>query len=320
LWQLKQKTGTKKGTKNAVSNFEEFILAHFGEGIARHFLIPYNEKTWGVHPREMTAAWCRRFVPVPPVEHILAGAVGASVPEMGYTVKFWYPRSGGIGALPNAMAGRLKPDRIHYQSQVEAVDHKRRAVKVGGQWIGYRALVSTMPLPELCRRLSEPPGTVVRAAERLRWTSVMYLDVATSAPPAADFHWVYVPEKRYPFYRVGIYSNAVGYMAPKGCGSMYVELSTRKRNLTLDKILPDTLDALTAVGVLTGPDTVRFARLRVIEHAYVIYDRHYAAARRTLLSFFKRHGIYSCGRYGSWVYSPMEDSLKEGDQVGQMLR
>ena len=36
---------------------------YFGEGIARHFMLPYNEKLWGVHPREITAAWCSRFVP-----------------------------------------------------------------------------------------------------------------------------------------------------------------------------------------------------------------------------------------------------------------
>jgi protoporphyrinogen oxidase len=46
-------------------NFEEYCLRHFGAGISKHFMIPYNEKIWGVHPREITAAWCSRFVPCP---------------------------------------------------------------------------------------------------------------------------------------------------------------------------------------------------------------------------------------------------------------
>src|SRR5262249_27101398 len=39
------------------ANFEEFIHQQFGAGIARHFMIPYNHKLWGVHPREITAEW-----------------------------------------------------------------------------------------------------------------------------------------------------------------------------------------------------------------------------------------------------------------------
>jgi len=218
------------------------------------------------------------------------------------------------------MARRLDPHRIHYRAPVEAVDHKKKRVRVGGDWVNYRALVSTMPLPELCSRLTEPPPSVIRAAGRLRFTPVLYFDLATSGPVAADYHWLYVPEKKYPFYRAGIYSNAVPSMAPAGCASLYVELATRDRRKTADDLLPDTLNGLVAAGVLADRKTVRFARLQAIEYAYVIYDEHYAGARRTLLSFFKRHGIYSCGRYGSWVYNAMEDCLAEGAAVGHSLR
>src|SRR6185503_20964578 len=34
-------------------NFEEFCLQKFGDGISKHFMIPYNTKLWGVHPREI---------------------------------------------------------------------------------------------------------------------------------------------------------------------------------------------------------------------------------------------------------------------------
>jgi protoporphyrinogen oxidase len=78
------------------ANFEEYCLRHFGAGISKHFMIPYNEKIWGVHPREITAAWCSRFVPLPNLEQVVAGAVGAGPPEMGYNISFLYPKSGGI--------------------------------------------------------------------------------------------------------------------------------------------------------------------------------------------------------------------------------
>ncbi len=63
--------------KLAPQNFEEFCLTHFGVGISRHFMIPYNSRLWGVHPSEITAAWCERFVPLPKLEDVIAGVAGA---------------------------------------------------------------------------------------------------------------------------------------------------------------------------------------------------------------------------------------------------
>ena len=72
-----------------------------------------------------------------------------------------------------------------------------------------------------------PPKEIEEAAAKLRCTAVRYLNVATRTQPKADFHWIYVPEEKFPFYRVGIYTNAVPAMAPPGRGSLYVELSDR---------------------------------------------------------------------------------------------
>ena len=89
-------------------NFEEYCLRHFGAGISKHFMIPYNQKLWGVHPREITAAWCSRFVPLPKLEHMVAGAVGAGPPEMGYNVSFLYPKQGGIETMTRALQTRMR--------------------------------------------------------------------------------------------------------------------------------------------------------------------------------------------------------------------
>ena len=71
-------------------------------------MIPYNEKIWGVHPREITAAWCSRFVPLPNLEQVIAGAVGAGPPEMGYNQSFLYPKAGGIETFTRALLTRLR--------------------------------------------------------------------------------------------------------------------------------------------------------------------------------------------------------------------
>jgi protoporphyrinogen oxidase len=302
-----------------VRTFEDFILTHFGTGIARHFMIPYNARLWGVHPREMTDAWCRRFVPIPSRNEVLAGAVGAPPSELGYNVRFLYPRAGGMERLPRALAAELPPERIHCNAPVERVDHRGHRVRVGGEWIGYRALVSTLPLPVLCELLVAPPKPVEHAARRLRWTAVRYLNVALKRRPPADFHWIYVPEARYPAYRVGVFSNAAPGNAPARGASLYVELASRGGE-RLDTLLGQVVPLLLESGAMRRAEDLRYATLERIEHAYVIFDRHYALARRTLLSFFADHDIYSCGRYGSWDYGSMEDALLEGRAVAKLLR
>ena len=83
-------------------------------------MIPYNEKIWGVHPREITAAWCSRFVPLPNLEQVIAGAVGAGPPEMGYNQSFLYPKSGGIETFTRALLTRRRG-----RSRAHAVQPRR---------------------------------------------------------------------------------------------------------------------------------------------------------------------------------------------------
>ena len=51
-------------------------------------------------------------------------------------------------------------------------------------------------------------------AANLRCTTLRYLNVATRKKVPADWHWIYVPEKKYPS-TVGVFSNAVASMAPE---------------------------------------------------------------------------------------------------------
>jgi protoporphyrinogen oxidase len=299
-------------------DFEEFCLRHFGAGISRHFMIPYNRKLYGVHPREITAEWCQRFVPIPRLDEVVRGAVGEPPPEMGYNIAFLYPRRGGIETMTRALAAQLTGD-VRVGVAPEAIDLERRAVVVRGQRIPYRAIVSTIPLPDVCRLIEGAPKRVLEAAAKLRCTPLRYLDVGTRRRPAADFHWIYVPEEQYPFYRVGIYSNAVPAMAPRGRGSLYVELSERGPLPPARRLTAEVARGLAAAGAIRDPDDVLFADLREIQHAYVIFDHHYYAVTRFLRGWLERRGIYPRGRYGYWTYNSMEDCLIAGRDVARTL-
>lgn len=301
----------------APRNFEEYCLRHFGEGISRHFMIPYNSKLWGVHPREITAAWCSRFVPLPNLEQVVAGAVGAGPAELGYNISFSYPRRGGIESVVRALAGRLQGGEAHCGVEVERIDHVRREVVAGGETVPYSALVSTMPLPELLRRMPGLPAGIERHASRLRCTSLRYLDVATRTRAPAGWHWAYVPEARFPFYRVGIYSNAVASMAPPGGSSYYVELADRGAPGAAE--IRAAVAGLVEIGAISDAADVVFAQPRHIDYAYVVFDDSYYEATAAIFRFLEQHGIHSRGRYGAWTYNAMEDCLLQGREVAATI-
>ncbi len=298
--------------------FEDFAVQRFGRGIAEHFFIPYNRKLWGSAYDDLTPDRIARFVPLPDVRQVIGGAIGLRQEGLGYNVRYRYPVRGGIDALPKALgrAAEAAGADVSVQTDVVRIDPQARQVHTAdGRVRAYDRLVSTLPLPELIKRLDGVPAPLRAAAGQLRWIRWRYLDVGTRSPVPMNEHWVYVPDPATPFFRVGCYSNALPAMAPPGCGSLYVELADRDT----DPDLPAIFAGLAQMGALAAPGDVAFADVHDIEYAYVVFDEAYAGAREALFAHLDGLGIRSCGRYGAWIYNSMEDSILAGMEAAQWL-
>jgi protoporphyrinogen oxidase len=293
--------------KPAPKDFEAFCLTHFGAGISQHFMLPYNARLWGVAPREITSEWCQRFVPLPKLEDVLRGAVGARSPELGYNTSFWYPER-GIGSFSEALAARTP---IELQRAPRQIDLERRVLVFDDEEVAFDVLVSSIPLPSLLKLLSRLPEPVAEAASLLRSTRLHYFDLGLRVPNPNPYHWVYVPEDKYPFYRVGCYSHLSDKLAPPGKSSLYVELAER-RAPNPERALAAVAAGLRELGLLRSEQDIELWRLRTIDFAYVIYDHHYRAALDVIEPFLAEQRIISGGRYGAWNYSSMEDALLMG--------
>lgn len=297
-------------------NFEEFCKIHFGIGISKHFMIPYNTRLWGVRPDEITAAWCSRFVPLPKLEDVLSGAVGRSSGELGYNARFVYPRL-GIGELSRGLAAAIASAApIECNRAPKAISPDRRMLHFDNEDVQYDVLISTMPLPSLIELLSPAPEAIKQAASKLRCTHLYYLDIALDTPCEQPFHWIYVPEARYPFYRVGCYSHFSPAMAPPGKACLYIELADRNPP-DLSALLPEVAKGLCEMGIIHSKEAIRFARLRRIDHAYVIFDHAYYPSLQAIRPYVDEARIVPAGRYGGWNYSSMEDALIFGKQAAE---
>jgi protoporphyrinogen oxidase len=300
-------------------SFERWIYENFGPGIAKHFMIPFNEKLWGIHPRHMSTTWMGRFVPPAPIEDVVEGALTGETANVGYNATFRYPTEGGIETFARELSRRVGPIRCEHDA-VEIDTHDRRVRFANDEETDYEALISTIPLPQLCARLKPLPDDVREACTKLRWSSVFAVNLGLRTDCTQGRHWVYVPEEQYSFYRVGCYSNAAPTMAPKGHSSVWVETSyTAHRPLDRERARRDAIQGLQAMGWLRGEDDIAAEWLLDIPFAYVTFDACHAKATRTIHEYLQQYDIAAAGRYGLWEYSSMEDAIIHGRNAGRRL-
>ena len=304
-------------------NFYEWVVRYFGEGIARHFMVPYNEKLMGVSLRELMPEYAERFIPRPSLEDVIKGALGFSRESLGYNAKFIYPRNGGIGALSRRLAEVLPKPPV-YQTQVTRVNLREHTASLSnGQTIRFDALVNTAALTRFIDMIEDAPADIRDAARQLRASTVHYFDIGVRGTGAAasHYHWIYFPEPEFVFYRAGSYSAVHHDAAPPGCRSYYIEMSGGAKELLSDieALKKRVLADLKRARILADDDEILFMELCEIPFAYVIFDHHYEPSRQRIFDYLRPHHVHSCGRWGGWGYGGMEDALLDGKAAAETI-
>jgi len=307
-------------TRPADRSFKDWILDNMGEGIARHFMVPFNEKLWQVSLDELTSDWVSWLVPKPNLKDVINGALGIKDKAFGYNPTFLYPAQGGISALPRAFLPGVR-DIVYGCELIEVETGRRRATFSDGRVEGYETLVSTIPVPELVRRCTDLPKAIHEAADGLRCVSVYNVNLGVAREKVSDKHWIYFPEPEFPFYRAGFPMNFSPSLGPPGCSSLYVEVSHQPAHAVPEAALIQRIrDGLERAGIFRSDDELVVADVKDIRYAYVLFDQHRTRALPAILEELARRGIHSIGRYGRWEHTSMEDAMAQGKQLAEQLR
>ena len=279
-------------------SFKQWIVESLGEGIAKHFMVPFNEKLWQVSLDELTSDWVSWLVPKPDVKDVVNGALGIKDKAFGYNPSFQYPVSGGIRVLPQAFLPSV--EHLSYDSELMEIETgRRRAVfrsAQGERTEEYERIISTIPLPDLIRRCVDLPSSMRELAQSLRWVSVYNVNLAVAREQISDKHWIYFPEHRYPFYRAGFPMNFSPAMGRPGCSSLYVEISHQPTERESEASLIERVRyGLEQAGVLRPTDELVMSDVKDLYYAYVLFDRYRGRAVKELLGELERRGISSIG-------------------------
>jgi UDP-galactopyranose mutase len=308
------------GHREEPANFEEFIYKVWGAGVAKHFAIPYNRKLWAVPLSEMETSWLGGRVPLPNLEEMIDGALRPKPKPVGPNARFGYPLRGGFQALMDGFLPLLEGE-LKLGVEVVGLDPVRHEATLDdGSVIGYRTLVSTMPLPVLVAMLGETAPEHVRlAAAKLRHVSVRCVNLGVARPQLTDKHWIYYPEDTV-FHRIFVQGNASPHCnAPGGFGL------TCEITYSPSKPLPcegqDLVDLCIAdcvrVGLFTRTDRVAVANQADMPYAYVIYDHARKENVETIRRWLAAHDVILAGRYSEWEYYNSDHAFIAGKKAAE---
>jgi protoporphyrinogen oxidase len=301
-----------------LSNFHDWIYETFGEGIAKYFMVPYNQKLWQHDLRDISLDWVNWSIPKPSVEEVINGALGIKNRQFGYNPVFYYPKKGGIGVFP---AGIPVRGELLLNNPVEKINITKKQVKLrDGRKIRYKYLLSTMPLHSFLRAVENPPSLLSSAYGRLEYISVLNINLGIEREKVIPYHWVYFPERNKPFYRIGCVSNISKNVAPKGTSSLFVEISLRAdEKHDVKKLTNEAIDALRESKILRKGDKFAVVYPIVLNCAYVIYNKARSKTVTHVQNYLNVQDVFSFGRYGSWIYSSMEDAVLQGKEVAEKV-
>jgi len=300
---------------NGNGSFYHWINKTFGKGIARYFMIPYNTKFWTVPLDELTCEWIDGFIPVPTLNQIIGGTIEESKQNLGYNAFFWYPKKGGISEVSQALSSQVK--NIFKACKINKIDLKRKEIDLGvGRRKRFDFLVSTIPLPDMLYLINKIPKDIIACFKNLRWNSVFNLNLGIERKLTNSWHWIYFPDKKFSFFRVGFPHNFSTSLVPSDKTSLYIEVSySTNKPINKNDIVTRIKDDLEEAGILTKADQICVEDINDIKYAYPIYDNNYYQSRAKILKFLVQNNIIPCGRYGSWRYMSMEDVILDGKDV-----
>ncbi|HEV2063975.1 MAG TPA: FAD-dependent oxidoreductase [Thermoanaerobaculia bacterium] len=308
----------------AFTNFEEWVLAKFGAGVAKHFMNPYNLKVWSTPLNRMGFYWIAERVAVVDWKKALETTLLPKVTDWGPNATFGYPATKGTLGLWLAVLPHVG-DRVRLKKRMAAVDEDKREITFADSSTRrYDRLLTTLPLDAFVSRLARAPERVRAAAKRLMYNRLFTVGVGLQRPSPSNKNWIYFPNPKTPFYRMTYLSNYSPQIVPGGDTSRYCSLLTETTYSGFHKLPPGdfpkaVLEGLVAEGILERKDLDCVKSLYLIHagHAYPIPSVDRNEALEIIQPYLESKQIYSRGRFGSWKYEigNQDHSLMQGVEL-----
>jgi protoporphyrinogen oxidase len=310
---VKALTEMLTGPKGNPKTMADSLHQSFGTTLTEMFFGPFHEL--------YTAGLWTRIAPQDgyktPVDAALA-IRGASerTPAVGYNATFLYPEQ-GLNTLSLRLADQCD---IHYNKRVVQVDVSGKEVLFeDGSAIMYDRLISTLPL----NKMLALTGLRLEDANEDPYTSVLVLNLGAIRGSRCPLdHWIYLPNTRAGFHRVGFYDNVDPSFLPRSSQgsndrvSIYVERAYAGGQKPSEQEIQTYADEV--VRELQEWKFIGDAEVVDPTWIEVAYTWSWPGSqwRAQALRRLEENDIIMMGRYGKWTFQGIADSIRDGLYVG----
>lgn len=303
-------------------NFKEWIYYTFGDGLAKKYLIPYNEKIWNCKAGKMGIEWVER-VPKPPLEDIIKSALGIETEGYTHQLYFYYPIKGGIQMLIRAFELKLKNVIRNYE--VKSVR------KIGRKWLvsnglderEYDRIISCIPIFDLMNAMKGIPGRVNSAVNALKYNSLTVVMLGIDKVKLSDKFAVYVPQRDLIFHRICFHSYMGSWYTPRGKSSVVAEITTNPgdgvHEMSDRQLIEHVVRGLDKEGFIAKKDICESAVKRM-KYGYVVHDLKYSKNTKLIHDYFRSINIPLCGRFAEFEYLNMDAAIRRALELSKTIK
>jgi protoporphyrinogen oxidase len=309
-------------------DFGEWLRRSFGPGLCQTFMYPYNFKVWAYPPEQMDVGWMGERVATVDLARVLGNLVERKDDvSWGPNATFRFPLRGGTGAIWTSIASQLPFEKLNLCTRVCSIDTSaRRILCEDGTSVAYDRLISTIPLDQLLRCLTDCRELSGYASEFVHSSSHIVGIGFRGKPPAelATKCWMYFPEPGTPFYRVTVFSNYSPFNVPSPGRqwSLMAEVSeSPHKPVNSATVVEDVIDAFRNVGFIDGRTPILTRFHRRLERGYPTPWLGRDEVLAKVLPALEARGILSRGRFGAWKYevSNQDHSALQGVEAVDRL-
>jgi len=305
--------------KKNFENFEEFIVKRFGNGIAKHFMLPYNRKLWGRDLRRMAADWTDARVAAPEGIKEKFKLTGGKRKPLQADTYVGYPSKGGFGEIYKAIGKELSD--IRYNKEVVKVDIiNKKLYTSDNKSYQYHNLISTMPIIDLLRIIDNMPDRILRLSKELDYLSMILGLVVINHPIDTDVQRYYSADKRIASHKTAMNHNSSDYLRSLPKHGIMLEISTGpEKTLYRNDMNKWMIDSLIELGAIKDHHEIEDIQIKNVKYSYPVPTKNKNYIMDEIKNFLHENNIYTVGRFGEWAYINSDKAIFRGLELGRQI-
>lgn len=314
----------KNGNPEDATNYREWLDATQGQAVRQEFTERYTRKYWRLPTDELGTDWVSGRIHAASAfqneiirRHKSDGTLGMLdlTKESYYLTTYTYSDAGFWGLFKG-----FHELEVDYNTKIVKVDLDRQIAYSDSQTIGYKKLISTIPLT----RLVDISGLAkFKDLDPLKVTSFVCTNFVLRIPSGIqhDYQWLYLYDEAQPISRICFPSR---FNDPQDSGDS-ITMQTESYFLQPSEEPPvqsaeEIISYLQREKILPADAEVLASTAEIHDFANIVPTPKRAEVAEALEHLFLSKDVLLAGRFGRWEYLWSLDAVRSGIKAADLAK